>query len=303
MGDNFHDLRSGHAASDAHLPSAVAHLLPDGQCDIDPQRSNAVGDTFTSQPPTAKYATATIAGSPSYGWLELRTFAELYEDTQRTRIASANRVLATGRPEMFAEHIEAMRRTEHECSLMLFRCYRRVVPVAIRQWQEDTPGIGEAMLPRLLGHLGHPVLAMPHHWEGKGDDRHLVADVPYERTVSQLWQYCGHGDPARRIAKGISAEDLAAIGSPRLKMLVHLNAVACFRCVGTTRSRRSPYRDVYEARRLVTADRVHAAPCVRCGPSGRPAAEGSPWSAAHQHADALRIVGKEILRDLWRVSQ
>jgi hypothetical protein len=204
---------------------------------------------------------------------------------------------------MFAKHIEAMERTEHECSLMLARCYRRVVPAAIRQWQQDTPGIGEALLARLLGHLGHPVLAMPHHWQGKGTDRQLVADVPCERTVSQLWQYCGHGDPARRIAKGMSAEDLAAIGSPRLKMLVHLNAEACMKCVGTTRSRRSPYRDVYEARRLVTADRVHAAPCVRCGPSGRPAAEGSPWSAAHQHADALRIVGKEILRDLWRVSR
>jgi hypothetical protein len=303
MDDNFHDLRSGQGHSDAQGPAAAAHLLPDGQAGLDTHGTHAVGDTFGGQPPTAIVATATIPDSPSDGWLELRTFAELYEDTQRTRIASVNRVRATGRPEMFAKHIEAMERTEHECSLMLARCYRRVVPAAIRQWQQDTPGIGEALLARLLGHLGHPVLAMPHHWQGKGTDRQLVADVPCERTVSQLWQYCGHGDPARRIAKGMSAEDLAAIGSPRLKMLVHLNAEACMKCVGTTRSRRSPYRDVYEARRLVTADRVHAAPCVRCGPSGRPAAEGSPWSAAHQHADALRIVGKEILRDLWRVSR
>jgi len=74
-------------------------------------------------------------------------------------------------------------------------------------------------------------------------------------------------------------------------------------CVGTDRSRRSPFRDVYDIRRMVTADRVHAAPCVRCGPKGKPALEGSPWSLAHQNADALRIVGKEILRDLWKVSQ
>ena len=282
---------------------AAAHLLPNGQSVYDAQQERAVGDTLSSQPSTASDRPTPRAETPLDGWLELRTFAELYEDAQRARIAAGNRAFATGRPEMFAAHIEAMKATEHACGLMLARCYRRVVPASIRQWQKDAPGLGEALVARLLGHLGHPVLANPHCWEGKGADRVLVAGAPYERTVSQLWQYCGHGDPTRRIAKGMSAEDLAALGSPRLKMLVHLNAESCMKCVGTDRSRRSPYRDVYEARRLVTADRMHAAPCVRCGPSGKPAAEGTPWSAGHQNADALRIVGKEILRDLWRVSQ
>lgn len=63
--------------------------------------------------------------------------------------------------------------------------------------------------------------------------------------------------------------------------------------------RRSPYRDVYEDARERYGDRVHAVECVRCGPSGKPALVGSPWSAAHQHAASLRLVGKELLRDLW----
>lgn len=302
MDDNFHDLRSGQFAPETHMQCAAAHLLPDGHPSCDTQTDYAVEDNFTSQPPTATAPTDTIGCTPSDGWLELRTFAELFDDAQRARIAAGNRVLATGRPETFAAHFEAMKRTEDACALMLARCYRRVVPAPIRQWQQDTPGIGEPLLARLLGHLGHPVIATPHHWEGKGADRVLVAGEPYERTVAQLWQYCGHGDPARRITKGMTADELAAIGSPRLKMLVHLNAVACMKCVGTARSRRSPYRDVYEARRLDTADRAHAASCVRCGPSGKPAAEGSPWSAAHQLADALRIMGKELLRDLYRVA-
>ncbi len=50
------------------------------------------------------------------------------------------------------------------------------------------------------------------------------------------------------------------------------------------------------------ADKTHTVECVRCGPSGKPAQPGSPWSKGHQHAHALRVVGKEILRDLWVVS-
>jgi hypothetical protein len=62
----------------------------------------------------------------------------------------------------------------------------------------------------------------------------------------------------------------------------------------------SPYRLLYERRKAATAGRVHAAACVRCGPSGRPAQPGSPWNDGHRHADALRIVAKAVLKDLWR---
>jgi len=92
------------------------------------------------------------------------------------------------------------------------------------------------------------------------------------------------------------AEEGAALGNPRAKMLVHLLAEAAMKCVGSaseeratsggssqpTRAR-SPYRDVYEQGRATYATR-----------------EG--WTPARQHAAALRLVGKEILRDLWVVS-
>jgi hypothetical protein len=293
--------RTGQAATDTHTPSAGAHLLPDGQGHDDNQPIDAVGDTS----PTIRATNAAPMPSErsSLGWLELRTWAELFEDAQAARIAGENRARATGVPEVYAAYLATLARVEHECELALWATYRRVVPAPIKQWQKDTPGIGLHLLARLLGHLGHPAIATPHHWEGTGAKRKLVADEPYERTVSQLWQFCGHGDPSRRIHKGMTAAELAAVGNPKLKMIVHLNAEATMKCVGTDRSRRSPFRDVYDIRRMVTADRVHAAPCVRCGPKGKPALEGSPWSLAHQNADALRIVGKEILRDLWKVSQ
>jgi hypothetical protein len=65
----------------------------------------------------------------------------------------------------------------------------------------------------------------------------------------------------------------------------------------------SPYRAVYDAGRVKYAEAVHPAACRRCGPAGHPAAAGSPLSSGHQHARALRLVMKEILRDLWSESR
>lgn len=59
-------------------------------------------------------------------------------------------------------------------------------------------------------------------------------------------------------------------------------------------------RVVYDATRAHYADAVHAVPCARCGQSGSPAPAGSPLSAAHQHARAIRRVAKHVLKALWR---
>lgn len=230
------------------------------------------------------------------GWPELRAWAEHLDDLQRAAIATENRARGFPDPDLFDAHIKAVRGALHSCALALRRCYRRSVSPDIRAWQEEHPGLGEHLVARLLGHLGHPVHAEPKHWEGTGEARKLVADAPRERAVSALWQFCGHGDPARKKAKGMTAEEAAGLGNPTLKMLVHLLAESCV-LVKTKHAGR--YGEVYDLRRIVTAARAHAAPCLRCGPSGKPAAAGSPWSKAHQHADAMRIVGKEILRDLW----
>ena len=59
------------------------------------------------------------------------------------------------------------------------------------------------------------------------------------------------------------------------------------------------YRSVYEAARERYMERVHATECRQCGPAGKPAQVGSPWSLGHQQAAAYRLVGKHILKDLW----
>ncbi|CAN5644943.1 hypothetical protein BH24ACT15_BH24ACT15_31790 [soil metagenome] len=240
--------------------------------------------------------TSTDTQNVGGGWLELRIWAEMFNDAQLQRIATTNRAERGGvDPAVYAAYLESVETAERVSRLHMIRCYRRVVGEPIRLWVKNIHGLGEPSMARLLGHLGHPRWATPHHWEGTGSNRILITDPPYERSVSQLWQYCGHGRPGRA-TRGMTADDLAGLGSPQLKMLVHLVAEGCMK------ARSSPFRLVYEQARLDYADKVHSVECVRCGPSGKPAAVGTPWSPGHQLAAALRKVGKGILRDLWQVS-
>lgn len=257
----------------------------------DPQPTlGTSSDTETNQDPVP-----TLEPSP---YQEIRIWAEMLRDAMQTRIGATNRSERAGLdPERYALHIKALNDMEHECALELARTYRKTVSPSIRQWQVDSPGIGEHLLARLLGIIGHPCLATPHHWEGLGkENRRLVADEPYSRSISQLWSYCGVGDPDRKRRKGQTVEEAMACGIPMAKSILYLLAQSCVKV------NRGYYREVYDKARVQYADRVHAKDCAPCGPKGRPAKVGSNWSLAHQHNAALRKVSKEILRDLWVVA-
>jgi hypothetical protein len=62
-------------------------------------------------------------------------------------------------------------------------------------------------------------------------------------------------------------------------MRAHLCAESCIK------QRHSPYRTVYDDRRVHTA-LTHP-----------------EWTDGHSHNDGLRIVAKEILKDLWRAAR
>lgn len=223
------------------------------------------------------------------GWKLLRILAEQFEDAQKARIACTNRMERGGVDAMqYVDQLQAMKDAEHQWKLQMCRTYRKVVPEPIRLWQQETLGIGEHLLARLLGVVGHPVHAEPKFWAGKGPcqsdgpdacdghcgGRHLFKDDPFDRGVSDLWSYCGHGDPNRKRRKGMDADEAAALGNPRAKMLTHLLAVSCMK------QRDSKFRKVYDERRAYTS-------------------EHRDWTDGHMHNDALRITAKEILKDLW----
>jgi len=226
---------------------------------------------------------------------ELRIWSEMYQDSMQTRIAGVNRVERgpVGK-DLYVKYLKELEEAEHHCGLELVRAYRKNVSVSVRDWQKQSPGIGEHLLARLLGIIGHPCHATPYHWEGVGkDSRRLVADEPYDRSISQLWSYCGVGDPERKRRKGQTVEEAMACGIPLAKSVLYLLAQSCVKV------NRGPYREHYDKAREVYAERLHKSDCPACGPKGKPAKVGTPWSPAHQHAAALRKVSKEILRDLW----
>ena len=289
----LHLLDHDQRRTEAKWPDVVVDPSADSQSRPEPQKHHAVG-TLSNQPSTIQRAQT----QPCHvdGWLELRIWAEMFNDAQQQRIASRNRAERGGvDPIVYEAYTAALEQAEKVCGKHMRACYKRTVPAHIVEWQKNTHGLGDHLMARILGQLGHPRHATPHHWEGTGSKRTLVADEPFERSISQLWQYCGHGR-AERKRKGMTADELAAMGSPDLKMLIHLAAECCMK------QKASPYRVVYEQTREAAADKLHSVECVRCGPSGKPAQPGTPWSAGHQHAHALRIVGKEILRDLWIIA-
>jgi len=245
---------------------------------------------------------------------ELRMYAEIYADALEFRKSTMNK-LRSGtvgdlNDESRMEDVSGIfAGVEHEMSMAMKRTLRKTVGPSVRAWQKAESGIGEHLFARLIGIIGDPYFATPYRWQGTGENRVLVEGTPHVRTVSQLWAYCGYGDPERKMRKGISADELAGLGNPRAKMLVHLLAEACLKAgvrVGDSEDERkaiAKYGQVYLDARELYAERAHRHDCVRCGPSGKPALAGSPLSKAHAHAAALRKVGKEILRDLWEAAR
>jgi hypothetical protein len=157
-------------------------------------------------------------------------------------------------------------------------------------------GVGEKQFARLLAVIGDP------YW----NDLH---DRP--RTMRELRAYCGwhiietgHADnpPDDRNKPLVGVAPKRQRGSQsnwndEARKRVWLIAESCMK------QRTSIYRDVYDNARKQYDGTTHPAVCVRCGPKGKPAQIGSPRSAGHQHAMALRKVAVAFLADVWRESR
>jgi hypothetical protein len=251
---------------------------------------------------------------------DLRFAAETFEGHMKLRIATANRMgikkdgAKTKTPRVadplpWIPAYERLAAVEHELSLILGRVYRRDVEPEIVAWQRTTTGVGEHQLARLLGIIGHPVHSRRHHWEDDPSGKHVcIDDGPFDRRVSDLWSYCGVGDPARKRRKGMSQEDAMSSGRSAAASIIHEIARSCVKAAGGVGKHGkavalSPYRALYDEARSRYAPRS--------------AADAGTW-AKHEphvypstcdeerckHCDnaSVRLVAKAILRDLWIVA-
>lgn len=330
--------RSGHVLHVDHekVAAAGAADFPDGHSRLVAQCTSAIGEYNPPAPARetlkpSRYAPV-LAPTP---WADsnaplLALLADVLDDLERTRIANENRLrqltrdeadsdgeergfgLTLDQPQVaaLADVVAALGKLEHQSTLNLQRAVRKH---PLGPWVKATVGVGEKQGARLLAAIGDP------YWN-------TLHDRP--RLVSELWAYCGlHVHPAAQSSSGTQgtyggggkqgdpghgasethtaragvaptrARGQRANWSTVAKTRAYLIAESCIK------QARSPYRVVYDDGRTKYADAVHAAPCRRCGPSGQPADTGTPLSAGHQHARAMRLVMKELLRDLWSESK
>lgn len=281
-----------------------------GQCSHAAQRVDAPVVASPDRPASA----VTPPKARSLADPTLALAADVLDDLETVRIANENRLrqltrsgedadgeergfgLDESHPDVakLSALVQMLADAEHQGVLNLNRTLRRH---PLGPWVKGQKGVGEKTAARLLAVIGDP---------------YINSQTGQPRTVSQLWSYCGHGDPSRTKFKGMSQDDLFRLGSPLAKKRVWLIATAILKAGGGEErakggadsiSRSPSLAATYYLRKSATEGREHAAECKRCGPSGSPALPGSPWSDAHRHADALRIVGKEFLRQLWLESK
>ena len=284
----------------------------------------------TTSPANVRAQSMMVA--PGDQWAALRTAAEMYSDHQKSRIAQEGRVRSsTVDPAWFEAYIAGERQQEQRLGRLLEHAMNDVAPAGVLAWAAVSPGIGDKLLGRLLGQLGHPIHALPKYWSVNPDmadgefgsaenpRRRLQTGEPFERTVGQLWQYCGHGRADRRRA-GMTQQEAFALGNPQCKMLVHLLAES----VVKAQVRKDPddpdarialgsLGAFYLAEKAKYALRTHTGPCsgghvaagpgkvvfAKCKVDGHYAEAGDPFSKGHINAIALRHLGKQILRELW----
>lgn len=254
----------------------------------------SIQDTPARNSDPATALTASKSATLDQHLTVIKTLGELLDDLELTRIANGNRISAVERD--YGEslpHLDVVQKQlkaiEHLAELELIRAWRKH-PLA--PWAKQQSGVGEKSIARLVAIIGNPA---------------------ERENVAKLWAYCGHGDPNRRPIKGMSQTEMFKLGNPRAKKQVWLIATAILKA-GVRKAETepdgvaprvalTPQAQIYlDARQHVT-ERLHNKTCVRCGPSGHPAAPGTPWSPAHQHAHALRLTGKAFLKDLWLASR
>lgn len=316
LGDQISD--RGQKNSDTHLPGApVGPDFPGDQVLRDTQRMGVSGGQ-TSETDAMRTSTPDGAARPSLDDPAVHTLARWLDDLEGLRKAQANRlrILTATEPDedgitrghglpddapvviVTQATLENLERLEHQAVLDLQRAMRKH---PLNEWRKTAKGVGEKQLARLLAAIGDP---------------YIRADTGQPRTVSQLWAYSGlhtlpsqghasidthapsalagaatsdrgqgpHDTQTKNAPVGASVaakrqKGVKANWSTDAKTRAYLIATSCIKQPGTE------YRAVYDARRAHTA------------------VTHPDWTPGHSHNDALRILSKRILRDIWRAAR
>ena len=277
----------------------------------DADSQSCIGSVGPNVPPPPRQLTdsqdPTGGGGPILRDPTLALAADVVDDLERVKIANQNRLrtltaqdeyghgMSVDHPDVkrLAALVKALEDAEHQATLNLARVMRHH---PLGEWVKNSKGVGEKQAARLLASIGDP------YW----NDLHSRP-----RRLRELYAFCGMSVVGTGTNRSCDSQSACGAGSAPTKVRgerVTWNPDARMRLwliasktvmVGHG----GPYRQVYDEGRLKYADAIHAEECKRCGPKGKPAQPDSPLSAAHQHARAIRLIAKAILRDLWTAAK
>jgi hypothetical protein len=255
----------------------------------------------------------------------LRIAGECLADAKKARVSAENRAKRGGVAVNDLERAEIIKPAldmEDQYERQLMDAYRQVVPAHVREWAADIPGLGSgALFARIISAIGHPHTAVPHEWaEIKGKPA-PVAGEPFERSLRQLWQYCGCGDPETNPRQDIlghspTREDKLRGGKRTTVRPLLFTFSSYLVRMHTTNEKisSSHFYGVFEDAKKAAAENRHVRQCQNkarppfapngCGTFAHPewGEPGSLWRKGHVSMHAHRIVHKEFLRELWVIT-
>lgn len=174
--------------------------------------------------------------------------------------------------------IDPLKELEHRTVLSLQK-RMRVNP--IWPYFKDVKGVGEKTLARLMACIGDPYLRP-------------LDDGSYEpRTVSQLWAYCGMHTMPNKDGEIIAAKRMKGVQAnwnTEAKTRLFLLSQNLLR-QGIRKDKDGNQYAVTEYGQLYLDRRAHTA------------VTHPEWNPGHGLNDALRIMGKELLKQLWRAAR
>ena len=271
----------------------------------------ARGGVGPNVPPPPKQVpdsqTRSGGGGPILRDPTLALAADVVDDLERVKIANQNRLrtltaqdeyghgMSVDHPDVkrLAALVKALEDAEHQATLNLARVMRHH---PLGEWVKNSKGVGEKQAARLLASIGDPYWNDLHNRPRRLRELYAfcgmsVVGAAAQSTCESQWSVSGGAAPTKQRGEQVT-------WNPDARMRLWLIASKTV-MVGHG----GPYRQVYDEGRLKYADAIHAEECKRCGPKGKPAQPGSPLSAAHQHARAIRLIAKAILRDLWTAAK
>lgn len=218
-------------------------------------------------------------------WLHMRRLARECETSLGVRISAENQLRSVGKiPDEIKTLCQPLREVERLKERELVTQYRRLAPSHVLEWQRSTRGVSERNLARLLAYTGPPRWAIVLEHTGTGVDRTAVVKEVRPRRVSDLWSYCGVGDPRRnrrdlgreaaRQGRSMTQDELFSCGAMSPGVVLH----RMFEKVATLGS--GTLYDVWHDAKIKYEER--------------------DWPQWRKQAAAVRVVKKEFLKLLWR---